>query len=131
MPQHYTPQASLAPPSPPSLRPAGLVRTPPLLCSYVLMKHGTAKAKAIVAAVLKGEVKTAWGLVTEAFDFASDTAIFVAIQEDAQNPIYKAGVAAIIMPVRVDDSPACPMLRVPTVYRKTLLCRGGQMLLGM
>jgi hypothetical protein len=71
------------------------------------MKHGTAKAKAIMVAVLKGEVKTAWGLVTEAFDFAGDTAIFVAIQEDAQNPIYKAGVAAIIMPVRADDSPAC------------------------
>ncbi len=78
-----------------------------LLCSYVLVKHGTSKTKAIMVAVLKGEVKTAWGLVTEAFDFAGDTAIFVAIQEDAQNPIYKAGVAAIIMPVRADDSPPC------------------------
>jgi hypothetical protein len=63
------------------------------------MKHGTAKAKAIVVAVLKGEVKTAWGLVTEAFDFAGDTAIFIAIKDDAQNPIFKARVATIIMPV--------------------------------
>jgi hypothetical protein len=73
------------------------------------MKHGTAKAKAIVVAVLKGEVKTAWGIVTEAFDFAGDTAIFVAVQEDAQNPIYKAGVAAIIMPVRADPARHAPM----------------------
>jgi hypothetical protein len=86
--------------------------TPLLSCSYVLMKHGTTKAKAIVVAVLKGEVKTAWGLVIEAFDFAGDTAIFVAIQEDAQNPIYKARVAAIIMPVRADDSPACSHARI-------------------
>jgi hypothetical protein len=63
------------------------------------MKHGTAKAKAIVVAVLKGEVKTAWGLATEAFDFAGDTAIFIAIKDDAQNPIFKARVATIIMPV--------------------------------
>jgi hypothetical protein len=68
------------------------------------MKHGTAKAKAIVVAVLKGEVKTAWSLATESFDFAGDTAIFIAIKKDAENPIYKAGVAAIIMPVRADDS---------------------------
>ena len=107
------------------------MHAPAVNCSYVLMKHGTAKAKAIMVAVLKGEVKTAWGLVTEAFDFAGDTAIFVAIQEDAQNPIYKAGVAAIIMPVRADDSPACPMLGVPTVYGNTFLCRGGQMLPGV
>ena len=80
--------------------------THPLSCSYVLMKHGTAKAKAIVVAVLKGEVKTAWGLVTEAFDFAGDTAIFVAIKDDAQNPIFKARVATVIMPVRADYCPA-------------------------
>ena len=76
------------------------------------MKHGTAKAKTIVVAVLKGEVKTAWSLVTEAFDFAGDTAIFVAIQEDAQDPIYKAGVAAIIMPVRADDCPPCAPMHI-------------------
>jgi hypothetical protein len=81
------------------------------------MKHGTAKAKAIVVAVLKGEVKTAWGLVTEAFDFAGDTAIFVAIKDDAQNPIFKARVATIIMPVRADDCPACSRAHIlrPTV----------------
>ena len=71
------------------------------------MKHGTAKAKAIVVAVLKGEVKTAWGLATEAFDFAGDTAIFIAIKDDAQNPIFKARVATIIMPVCAEDSPRC------------------------
>ena len=76
-------------------------------CSYVLMKHGTAKAKTIVVAVLKGEFKTAWGLVAEAFDFAGDTAIFVAIKDDAHNPIFKARVATIIMPVRAEDCPAC------------------------
>ena len=81
--------------------------SPPLLCSYVLIKQGTAKAQAIVIAVLKGEVKTALGLISEAFDFAGDTAIFVAIQEDAQNPIFKARVATIIVPVRANDGPAC------------------------
>ncbi len=96
----------------------------------MLLKHGTAKAKAIVVAVLKGEVKTAWGLVTEAFDFAGDTAIFVAIQEDAQNPIYKAGVAAIIMPVRADDSPARPCSACPQ-STGTHYCAGGQMLPGV
>ncbi len=69
------------------------------------MKHGTAKAKAIVVAVLKGEVKTAWGLVTEAFDFAGDTAIFIAIKDDAQNPVFKARVATIIMPVCAQHAP--------------------------
>ena len=86
--------------------------THPLSCSYVLMKHGTAKARTIVVAVLKGEVKTAWGLVTEAFDFAGDTAIFVAIKDDAQNPIFKARVATVIMPVRADNCPACPHARI-------------------
>jgi hypothetical protein len=81
----------------------------PLVCSYVLMKHGTAKAKAIVVAVLKGEVKTAWSLATESFDFAGDTAIFIAIKEDAENPIYKAGVASIIMPVRPMTVQHAPM----------------------
>ncbi len=128
--------ALYAPHSPASLAPPGNRRTLPactplLSCSYVLMKHGTAKAKAIVVAVLKGEVKTAWGLVIEAFDFAGDTAIFVAIQEDAQNPIYKAGVAAIIMPVCADDSLTCPMLRVPTVNEIALLWRRGQMRLSV
>ncbi len=87
--------------------------TPPLLCSYVLMKHGIAKAKTIVVAVLKGEFKTAWGLVTEAFDFAGDTAIFVAIKalNNAQNPIFKESVATIIMPVRADYCPACSRAR--------------------
>jgi hypothetical protein len=74
----------------------------------VLIKHGTAKAQAIVVAVLKGEVKTALGLISEAFDFAGDTAIFVAIQKDAQNPIFQAGVAKIMVPVRADDGMACP-----------------------
>ena len=100
------PQASLAPRRRRRALPAWLAR-PSSVFSYVLMKHGTAKAKAIVVAVLKGEVKTAWGLVTEAFDFAGDTAIFVAIKDDAQNPIFKARVATIIMPVRADDCPAC------------------------
>ena len=77
------------------------------------MKHGIAKAKTIVVAVLKGEFKTAWGLVTEAFDFAGDTAIFVAIKDDAQNPIFKAAVATIIVPVRADDSRACPQADIP------------------
>jgi hypothetical protein len=71
------------------------------------MKHGIAKAKTIVVAVLKGEFKTAWGLVTEASDFAGDTAIFVAIKDNAQNPIFKESVATIIMPVRADYCPAC------------------------
>jgi hypothetical protein len=55
-----------------------------------------------VVAALKGEVKTAWSLISEAFDFAGDTAVFVAIKDDAQNPIYKAAVATIIVPVRAD-----------------------------
>ena len=78
----------------------------------MLIKQGTAKAQAIVVAVLKGEVKTALGLISEAFDFAGDTAIFVAIQEDAQNPIFKARVATIIVPVRADDCPACSHARI-------------------
>ena len=53
----------------------------------------------------------------KAFDFAGDTAIFVAIKDDAQNPIFKARVATIIMPVRADDCPACSCARIlrPTV----------------
>ncbi len=93
--------AAVAAPCPADLHAAAVT------CSYVLMKHGTAKAKTIVVAVLKGEVKTAWGLVTEAFDFAGDTAIFVAIKDDAHSPIFKARVATIIMPVRAEDCPAC------------------------
>ena len=73
----------------------------------MLIKHGTAKAQAIVVAALKGEVKTAWSLISEAFDFAGDTAVFVAIKNDAQNPVYKAAVATIIVPVRANDGPAC------------------------
>ncbi len=89
----------------PSLHPKAC--TSPSVCSYILRKQGTAKAKAIVIAVLKGEVKTAWGLVLEALDFAGDTAIFVAVTDDAQNPIFKAAMASIVVPVRADD-PACP-----------------------
>ncbi len=79
----------------------------------MLIKHGTAKAQAIVVAALKGEVKTAWSLISEAFDFAGDTAVFVAIKDDAQNPIYKAAVATIIVPVRADDGVACPQADIP------------------
>ncbi len=67
---------------------------------FVCYKHGATKAKGIVVALMKGEVKTAWGLVTEAFDFAGDAAVFMAIKDDAQNPIFKARVATIIVPVR-------------------------------
>ena len=62
-------------------------------------KHGASKAKGIIFALMKGEVKTAWGFVTEAFDFAGDAAVFMAIKDDAQNPIFKARVATIIVPV--------------------------------
>jgi hypothetical protein len=86
------------------------------------MKHGTSKAKSIVVAVMKGEVKTAWGLVTEAFDFAGDTAIFVAVTNDAQDPIYKASVATIVVPVCAEDSAACP--RAHIAWRAYLLFRG-------
>ena len=68
------------------------------------MKHGTVKAKAIVVAVLKGEVKTAWGLVTEAFDFAGDTAIFVAI--DGQ----PAGILAVADPIKSTTAEAIAQL---------------------
>jgi hypothetical protein len=79
----------------------------------VLIKHGTAKAQAIVVAALKGEVRTAWSLISEAFDFAGDTAVFVAIKDDTQNPIYKAAVATIVVPVRADDGRACPQADIP------------------
>ena len=87
------------------------------------MKHGTAKAKAIVVAVLTGEVKTAWGLVTEAFDFAGDTAIFIAIKDDAQNPIFKARVATIIMPVCAEDSLICSHAHIAWHALLTVLWR--------
>jgi hypothetical protein len=87
--------------------PLGPSAAPRPLRSFVCYKHGATKAKGIVVALMKGEVKTAWGLVTEAFDFAGDAAVFMAIKDDAQNPIFKARVATIIVPVCTHHRLAC------------------------
>ena len=87
--------------------PLGPIAAPRPLRSFVCYKHGATKAKGIVVALMKGEVKTAWGLVTEAFDFAGDAAVFMAIKDDAQNPIFKARVATIIVPVCTHHRLAC------------------------
>jgi hypothetical protein len=99
------------------LRP--LAPTPRPLRRFVCYKHGATKAKGIIFALMKGEVKTAWGLVTEAFDFAGDAAVFMAIKDDAQNPIFKARVATIIIPVCTPAGSApgshargCPLARI-------------------
>ena len=44
--------------------PLGPIAAPRPLRSFVCYKHGATKAKGIVVALMKGEVKTAWGLVT-------------------------------------------------------------------
>ena len=49
--------------------------------------------------MVTGEVKTAWGCFAEGFDFAGDTAMFLAIRADAQNPVLSARVSTIIVPV--------------------------------
>ena len=55
--------------------------------------------------MVKGEVKTAWGCFAEGFDFAGDTAMFLAIRADAQNPVFSARVSTIIIPVCADSHP--------------------------
>jgi hypothetical protein len=44
------------------------------------------------------EVKMACSFLGEGFDLAGDTAVFLAIKDDAQNPILQASVSAIIIP---------------------------------
>jgi hypothetical protein len=58
--------------------------------------------------MVTGEVKTAWGCFAEGFDFAGDTAMFLAIRADAQNPVFSGRVSAIIIPVRADSNSTHP-----------------------
>jgi len=61
-------------------------------------KHG-AKAKAVLLSIVQREVKIVWSMLGEGFDMAGDTAVFLAIKDDAQNPVLRASVSAIIIPV--------------------------------
>ena len=40
-----------------------------------------------------------WSMLGEGFDMAGDTAVFIAIKDDAQNPVLRASVSAIVIPV--------------------------------
>ena len=65
---------------------------------YLFAKHG-AKAKAVLLSIVQREVKMVWSMLGEGFDMAGDTAVFLAIKDDAQNPVLRASVSAIIIPV--------------------------------
>ena len=65
---------------------------------YLFAKHG-AKAKAVLLSIVQREVKMVWSMLGEGFDMAGDTAVFLAIKDDAQNPVLRSSVSAIIIPV--------------------------------
>jgi hypothetical protein len=64
---------------------------------YLFAKHG-AKAKAVLLSIVQREVKMVWSMLGEGFDMAGDTAVFLANKDDAQNPVLRASVSAIIIP---------------------------------
>jgi hypothetical protein len=66
-------------------------------------KHGT-KAKAVLLSIVQREVKMVWSILGEGFDLAGDTAVFLAIKDDAQNPVLRASVSAIIIPAWISFS---------------------------
>ena len=65
-----------------------------------------AKAKTILAAMLVGEVKTVWSCISEGFDFAGDTVMFLAIKADAESPIQniRARVTPVVIPAYISFS---------------------------
>jgi hypothetical protein len=67
-------------------------------CRYLFARHG-AKAKAVLLSIVQREVKMVWSMLGEGFDMAGDTAVFIAIKDDAQNPVLRATVSAIVIPV--------------------------------
>jgi hypothetical protein len=69
--------------------------------------------------MVKGEAKTAWSCSAEAFDFAGDTAIFLAISKDAQSPIdsVSAAVAPIAVPAMIAFSLSAVISAVALVTR--------------
>jgi hypothetical protein len=76
----------------------------PLICPaascgfrYLFAKHGT-KAKAVFVSVVQRDVRIGLSILGESFDMAGDTTVFLAIKDDAQNPVLRASVSAIIVP---------------------------------
>ncbi len=82
---------------------APLCRDRPRHRRYLFAKHG-AKAKAVLLSIVQREVKMACSILGEGFDLAGDTAVFLAIKDDAQNPVLRASVSAIIIPAWISFS---------------------------
>ena len=56
--------------------------------------------------MLVGEVKTVWSCISEGFDFAGDTVMFLAIKSDAESPIQniRARVTPVVIPAYISFS---------------------------
>ncbi len=63
----------------------------------------------------------AWSFLGEGFDLSGDAAVFAAIQADAQDPVLRANVAAIVVPAWVSFSLSVVVSVVSLVVRASIL----------
>ena len=78
-----------------------------------------AEAMTILAAMLVGEVKTVWSCISEGFDFAGDTAMFLAIKADTESPIQniRAHVTPVVIPACISFSASAFLSAIPFPVR--------------
>jgi hypothetical protein len=86
----------------------------------LFVKHG-AKAKAVLLSIVQREAKMAWSLLGEGFDLSGDAAVFVAIQADAQDPVLRANVSAIVVPAWVSFSLSVVVSVISLIVRASIV----------
>ena len=62
----------------------------------------------------------AWSLLGEGFDLSGDAAVFAAIQADAQDPVLRANVSAIVVPAWISFSLSVVVSVVSLVVRASI-----------
>ncbi len=74
----------------------------------------------MLLSIVQREAKMAWSFLGEGFDLSGDAAVFVAIQADAQDPVLRANVAAIVVPAWVSFSLSVVVSVVSLVVRASI-----------
>ena len=74
----------------------------------------------MLLSIVQREAKMAWSFLGEGFDLSGDAAVFAAIQADAQDPVLRANVSAIVVPAWVSFSLSVVVSVVSLVVRASI-----------
>ncbi len=74
----------------------------------------------MLLSIVQREAKMAWSFLGEGFDLSGDAAVFAAIQADAQDPVLRANIAAIVVPAWVSFSLSVVVSVVSLVVRASI-----------